>query len=169
MINDEEYLKRKGLRFVLSVEQMKPYLDRIQDSISSGDDYSFSMIQQNDSDSSDSNDERNHFYQRENGDDIATITIPPAISALATAASIALPNIYEEYVNFIDLSVLNPIVDAADCQKDSLIESEISEPAIILFQIHIHYIEWCDFLKHFIHLCLVSIHRMEFQRGQCVH
>lgn len=135
MVNDEEYLKRKGLRFVLSVEQMKPYLDRIiQDSISSGDDNIFSMIQQNDSVSSDSNDELNQYYQMENGDDIAMITIPPAITALATAASIALPNIYEEYVNFIDLSVLNPIVDAADCQKDSLIESEISEiePLILL-------------------------------------
>lgn len=127
MVGDEEYLKRKGLRFVLSVEQMKPYLDRIQESISSGDDNSFSMIQQNDSNSSDSSDELNNYYQKENGDDIASITIPPAITALATAASIALPNIYEEYVNFIDLSVLNPIVDAADCQKDSLIESEICE------------------------------------------
>lgn len=141
MINDEEYLKRKGLRFVLSVEQMKPFLDRIQDSISSGDDNSFSMIQQNESDGSDSNDELN-YYQRENGDDIAMITIPPAISALATASAIGLPKIYEEYVNFIDLSVLNPIIDAADCQKDSLIESEISEPAFILFHIHFHYIEW---------------------------
>lgn len=152
MVNDEEYLKRKGLRFVLSVEQMKPYLDRIKDSFSSEDENSFPMIQQNDSDSSDSIDELNQYYQRENGDDIATTTIPSATTALATAASIALPNIYEEYVNFIDLSVLNPIVDAADCQKDSLIESELSEPAFILY-----------------FFGLISVyHIMEFHGGQCV-
>lgn len=135
MVNDEEYLKRKGQRFVLSVEQMKPYLDRIQESISSEDDNSFSRLQQNESDSSDSisnNNELNHYYQKEKNDNnVAMIAIPPATTALATAAAIALPNIYEEYVNFIDLSVLNPIVDAANCQKDSLIESDISEPAFI--------------------------------------
>lgn len=34
-------------------------------------------------------------------------------------------NFVDEYVNFIDLSALNPMIDPADCQKDQLIESEI--------------------------------------------
>lgn len=127
---------RKELRFVTSAEQMLPFLDRIRESIYSDDENGESVSDQNASDdtneSSDPMEESNYRKKQKNGP-ISMITIPPAIAALATTASIALPNIYEEYVNFIDLSVLNPIVDAADCQRDTLIENEISERFIPFF------------------------------------
>lgn len=92
---------RDELRFVTSVEQIAPYLEELQ---------------------SDTSSSAGDIYSMEQIDDVDSM--PPA------PPTIALPNIYEEYVNFIDLSVLNPIVAACDCQRDQLIESEISERSI---------------------------------------
>lgn len=112
--------QRKELRFVTSAEQMIPFLNRIRESKPTNDS----------SDESDSNDGTDFNDEVSKTSDKLTIPtiVPPTISAVATMASIAVPNIYEEYVNFIDLSVLNPIIDANHCQRDTLIESEISEP-----------------------------------------
>lgn len=109
---------RKEMRFVLNVEQVIPLLDRIRDTISIDSD------EQNGSDCGDSFDDVTKINE------LALAPERPAITSVATSTSIALPNIYEEYVNFIDLSVLNPIVDARHCQRDRLIESEISEQCI---------------------------------------
>lgn len=108
---------REELRFVTSAEQIAPYLEELRSDTSSsiGDGDSMEHIGDDDSTQFES---------------IVPAALPPVTSALATAAAIALPNIYEEYVNFIDLSVLNPIVAACDCQRDQLIESEISEQSI---------------------------------------
>lgn len=109
------------MRFVTSIEQIAPYLDELEleCDYDDGDD---SEIQQ---------------LTGRTGTDgdrcppeslLVPVALPPASSAHnqpATAATAT--NIYEEYVNFIDLSVLNPIIDASCCQRDQLIESEISE------------------------------------------
>lgn len=102
----------KELRFVTSAEQMIPFLNRIRDT-----------KEPNDSDTSDTNDSMDLNDEVSKTSD--KLIIP--ISTVPTSATIAIPNIYEEYVNFIDLSVLNPIIDANHCQRDTLIESEISE------------------------------------------
>lgn len=107
---------REELRFVTSAEQLAPYLEELQSDTSSS---------VGDADSMEHTDDDSTHYQL-----TVPVVLPPATSALATVAAIALPNIYEEYVNFIDLSVLNPIVAACDCQRDELIESEISERSI---------------------------------------
>lgn len=104
---------REELRFVTCAEQLAPYLEELQSDQSSS---------VGDVDSMEHTDDDSTHYQLS-----VPVVLPPATSALATAVAIALPNIYEEYVNFIDLSVLNPIVAACDCQRDELIESEISE------------------------------------------
>lgn len=109
----------KELRFVTSPEQMIPLLERIRETKLCNDD-------SDDQNDSNENPELCDDISK-NGNRLTTISVPPVLSAVATSAIIALPNIYEEYVNFIDLSVLNPIIDAASCQRDSLIESEISE------------------------------------------
>lgn len=127
---------RKDLRFVTSAEQMIPFLNRIQNPKPS---------QSTDEDDDEADDEcanRNDPCNVIDGiskpKDKLTVEIappPPRISSVATTATIAtaaVPNIYEEYVNFIDLSVLNPIVDANNCQRDTLTESEISEPLSIV-------------------------------------
>lgn len=108
---------RREQRFVISAEQMLPFLERIHDRSDDSDSHSDDI----------SSEMEESTFPPPKYENFARITIPPAISALATTASIALPNIYEEYVNFIDLSVLNPIIEAADCQRDQLIESEIRE------------------------------------------
>lgn len=109
----------KELRFVTSAEQMIPFLDRIRNS----------NQYDNDQDASDTVeiDPSDEVSDTTNQLTNVVVAPPPAITTVATSASIALPNIYEEYVNFIDLSVLNPIIDATTCQRDSLIENEISE------------------------------------------
>lgn len=107
---------REELRFVTSAEQIAPYLEELQSETSSIT---------GDADSMEHTDDDSTQYQLN-----LPMAFPPATSALTTAVSIPLPNIYEEYVNFIDLSVLNPIVAACDCQRDELIESEISEQSI---------------------------------------
>lgn len=110
----------KELRFVTSAEQMIPFLDRIRATNNENND----SDDQNGCDSNelvDPSDELSTVNKKSAND-----SIPPAITA-ATSDTNALPNIYEEYVNFIDLSVLNPIIDATSCQPDALIESEISE------------------------------------------
>lgn len=104
---------RKELRFVTSAEQMIPFLNRLRETKAF-----------NESDTSDTNDSMDF---NEDTNSKPEPIVPPKISTVATSAIIAVPNIYEEYVNFIDLSVLNPVVDANDCQRDTLIESEISE------------------------------------------
>lgn len=115
--------QRKELRFVTSAEQMIPFLNRIRESKPTNDS----------SDESDTNDDTDFNDEVSKTSDklIIPTIVPPTISAVATIASIAIPNIYEEYVNFIDLSVLNPIIDANNCQRDTLIESEISEQRFI--------------------------------------
>lgn len=117
---------REELRFVTSPEQIAPYLDELRSDSSSsiGD---VDSLQQTDDDSTQ--------YQL-----AVPMALPPATSA--TAAATALPNIYEEYVNFIDLSVLNPIVAACDCQRDELIESEISERTHLIFIRPVKWIYW---------------------------
>lgn len=121
----------KELRFVTSAEQMIPYLKEIYDA--------------NDNDNDNDDDDKivsDTNYDTEQSDGLskvnekAEVFAPAAIDAVAESATIALPNIHEEYVNFIDLSVLNPIIDAADCQPDTLIESEISEPCFIYCIVH---------------------------------
>lgn len=115
----------KELRFVTSAEQMMPYLKEIYDA------------NDNDNDDDDNQIVSDTNYDTEQSDELsevneqAKVLAPAAIDAVAESAIIALPNIHEEYVNFIDLSVLNPIIDAADCQPDTLIESEISEPCFM--------------------------------------
>lgn len=108
----------KELRFVLSVEQMIPFLNRISDSKRFNDDRDvLDASEPNEID--EISDQTNHLT--------TDIVVPLETTTIDTSAPNALPNIYEEYVNFIDLSVLNPIIDADTCQKDRLIESEISE------------------------------------------
>lgn len=107
---------REELRFVTSAEQIAPYLEDLRSDTSSS---------VGDADSLEHTDDDSTQYRLN-----VPLVLPPATSALATAVAIAVPNIYEEYVNFIDLSILNPIVAACDCQRDQLIESEISERRI---------------------------------------
>lgn len=108
----------KELRFVISVEQMIPFLNRISDSKRFNDDRDvLDASEPNEID--ETSDQTNHLT--------TDIVVPLETTTIDTSAPNALPNIYEEYVNFIDLSVLNPIIDADTCQKDRLIESEISE------------------------------------------
>lgn len=108
----------KELRFVTSPEQIVPFLDRIRDTKLTNDSDDQNDINEN----IDLTDELS-----KNGNELSNFLVPPEPTTFATSATNALPNIYEEYVNFIDLSVLNPIIDAAKCQRDRLIESEISE------------------------------------------
>lgn len=111
---------RKELRFVTSAEQMIPFLNRIRATNNANSD----SDEQNASDTNECVDipfDENSIINKKE-----TI-VPPAITEVLTSATIALPNVYEEYVNFIDLSLLNPIIDASNCQPDALIESEISE------------------------------------------
>lgn len=108
----------KELRFVTSVEQMIPFLNRISDTKRFNDDRDvLDACEPNEID--EISDQTNHLT--------TDIVVPIGTTTIDTSAPNALPNIYEEYVNFIDLSVLNPIVDADTCQRDRLIESEISE------------------------------------------
>lgn len=107
----------KELRFVTSVEQMVPYLTKICDQYVYEDDNNGFDHQIN--------------AETDNFNDKSQVTLE--ILATEMAEPDALPNIYEEYVNFIDLSVLNPVVDAADCQRDMLIESELCERVLIEF------------------------------------
>lgn len=124
--------KNLELRFVTSVEQITPFLNDLR--TSAPDEDNEDAYDDDDGDNEDSENNLN----KSNGIDsvlifnacdknIRAVALPPAILGLATAAAAILPNIYDEYVNFIDLSVLNPLIDAAHCQKDQLIESEISE------------------------------------------
>lgn len=114
---------RKELRFVTSAEQMIPFLNRIR-ATNDSDDQSADNI----SDTNESADVVDPSMDETSKINKKLTTAQPAISAAITSAAIALPNnVYEEYVNFIDLSVLNPIIDATNCQPDTLIESEISE------------------------------------------
>lgn len=110
---------RKELRFVTSPEQMIPLLNRIRDT----------KLNNDDSDDQNVPNENSEFFNdiSKRANQLTTILVQPVLSTVATSAAIAIPNIYEEYVNFIDLSVLNPIIDAASCQRDRLVESEISE------------------------------------------
>lgn len=143
-----ETCSRKELRFVTSAEQMLPFLDRIRTVDQSNDDSddqtasdTNDSIELNENNNNNDNDNNNHDDNNDNNVDVIKVsdnnnlTVPiavaPKISASATSDALALPNIYEEYVNFIDLSVLNPIIDAKHCQRDTLIESEISEPNIV--------------------------------------
>lgn len=127
-MNKGEMCSRKELRFVTSAEQMLPFLDRIRTVEQSNDD----SDDQTPSDTNDDSIELNENNNMVKGNDTVIVPImAPKISASATSEALALPNIYEEYVNFIDLSVLNPIIDAKHCQRDTLIESEISEPKIV--------------------------------------
>lgn len=111
----------KELRFVTSVEQMIPFLNRISDTKRFNDDRDvLDACEPNEINEIDEiSDQTNHLT--------TDIVVPIGTTTIDTSAPNALPNIYEEYVNFIDLSVLNPIVDADTCQRDRLIESEISE------------------------------------------
>lgn len=111
----------KELRFVISVEQMIPFLNRISDTKRFNDDRDvLDACEPNEINEIDEiSDQTNHLT--------TDIVVPLETTTIDTSAPNALPNIYEEYVNFIDLSVLNPIIDADTCQKDRLIESEISE------------------------------------------
>lgn len=115
---------RKELRFVTSAEQMLPFLDRIREQSNDSDDQTASDT----TDSIELND--NNVVQT--NDNLTIPIVAPKISASTTSEALAIPNIYEEYVNFIDLSVLNPIIDAKHCQRDTLIESEISEPNCLI-------------------------------------
>lgn len=108
----------KELRFVTSAEQMLPFLNGIIDETNDSDD-------QNESDTNESNELPSDDDSKTNNK-LKTCLAPPE-------PTMALPNIYEEYVNFIDLSVLNPIIDAVNCQRDTLIESEMSEPCPFCF------------------------------------
>lgn len=96
----------KEQRFVTSPEQMKTLLDHIMD-----DD--------DDSDDSDCTSENTVHEMAEHCVDLQTKRESNAIKSDW--------NHFDEYVNFIDMSALNPIIEPADCQKDELIESEISE------------------------------------------
>lgn len=108
----------KELRFVTSVEQMIPFLNRISESKRFNDDCDvLDASEPNEID--EISNQTNHLT--------TDIVVPLETTTIDTSAPNALPNIYEEYVNFIDLSVLNPIIDADTCQRDRLIESEISE------------------------------------------
>lgn len=109
---------RKELRFVTCPEQMIPLLNQIRDTKLTND-----CDDQNDANEAiDLADELSKC-----GNELTNFLVPPVTTTITNSATNTLPNIYEEYVNFIDLSVLNPIIDAANCQRDRLIESEISE------------------------------------------
>lgn len=116
------------LRFVTSVEQITPFLENLTTSTTDNED------SENECEQFDNNDfevqqiaKINQTNEKDSNCRVPIIALPPAITGLATAAAAIVPNIYDEYVNFIDLSVLNPIISARDCQNDQLIESEISE------------------------------------------
>lgn len=96
-------------RFVTCFEQMKDLLDKIRDDDDS--DYSNHTPEQTDEIMDEMIEDCEESEQTNRESD-------PEKSQW---------NFIEEYVNFIDLSALNPLVDPADCQKDELIESEICE------------------------------------------
>lgn len=133
--NSLKLQSNKELRFVTSAEQMLPFLNRIRD-----------MNQTNENGDDDQSDVINEIIEPMSNDIISitnnqltnNILAPPTITTVraTSATNLTLPNIYEEYVNFIDLSVLNPIMDAVNCQRDTLVESEISEPCF--FNIYFH-------------------------------
>lgn len=127
--------KNKELRFVTSAEQMLPFLDRIRGQSNDSDD-------PNESDTNDSItefNENNVVVETSSGNNNLTVpSVAPKITTSNTSEALALPNIYEEYVNFIDLSVLNPIIDAKHCQRDRLIESEISERKLFDFMFNFY-------------------------------
>lgn len=129
MNKDDKYkCSSKELRFVTSAEQMLPFLDRIRGQSNDSDD-------PNDSDTNDSGaSNENNVVAASDNNNLTVPIVAPKMSASNTSEALALPNIYEEYVNFIDLSVLNPIIDAKHCQRDRLIESEISEPNCLIFK-----------------------------------
>lgn len=128
MSKDDKYkCSGKELRFVTSAEQMLPFLDRIRGQSNDSDD-------PKDSDTNDNGElNENDVVQASDNNHLTVPIVVPKISASNTSEALALPNIYEEYVNFIDLSVLNPIINAKHCQRDRLIESEISEPNCLWF------------------------------------
>lgn len=118
---------RKELRFVTSAEQMIPFLNRISDTNNENND-------SGDQNACDTNESVDPLDENSKINKKRTTTLEqPAITAVATSECLILPNIYEEYVNFIDLSVLNPIIDATNCQPDVLTESEISELRVFFF------------------------------------
>lgn len=131
------------LRFVTSVEQITPFLENLTTSTTDNE------SSENECEPFDGNDlevqQIAMMNQLNENDRITVIAVPPAITGLATAAAAILPNIYNEYVNFIDLSILNPIVPARDCQKDQLIESEISEHIKRFDSLCLNRIAYCMF------------------------
>lgn len=129
-MSKSEKLSSKELRFVTSAEQMLPFLDRIRGQSNDSDD-------PNESDTNDSIElnENNNVMLASDNNNLMVPIVAPKISASNTSEALAIPNIYEEYVNFIDLSVLNPIIDAKHCQRDRLIESELSERNLFDFYV----------------------------------
>lgn len=122
---------RDELRFVTSIEQITPYLDELRSNVSGSDSSTSSSSSGSCSTTMDDVDSLGHFDNDDDGGGggggvvglTVPVALPPATSAILATTTTA-PTIYDEYVNFIDLSVLNPIVAACDCQHDELIESE---------------------------------------------
>lgn len=129
----EEKERNFELRFVTSVEQITPFLENLTTS-NTDNENSDNECEQFDKDDFEVQQiaKLNQTNEKDLNCKIPIIVLPSAITGLATAAAVILPSIYDEYVNFIDLSVLNPIVSANDCQNDQLIESEISEQLFFL-------------------------------------
>lgn len=99
---------REELRIVKSVEQIVPFLKDLDDERNqSADEDDCEVAIESNAEKTDGN----------------------SSETLATDSD---ATICGAFVNFIDLSILDPIVEAKNCQPDVLIESEISEPTMFL-------------------------------------
>lgn len=123
---------RNELRIVTSVDQIIPYLFdlELENNYNDDDDlYNDLEVEQytNQIAVEDDNKQKIDKNNMNNNNLLVPLTLQPVSSEQTITASTTTINIYDEYVNFIDLSVLNPIIDGNNCQRDQLIESEISE------------------------------------------
>lgn len=109
----------KETRFITHADQIKVQLENIQADKEDDSDYSENTPGSTALDMDEDTCEHNGEQTKPESDLIGKAESDQVVKAEW--------NCVVEYVNFIDLSQLNPFVDPIDCQPDGLIESEIRE------------------------------------------
>lgn len=130
----------KETRFVTSLEQIKVHLDNIRgdddsdysnytpdntlDTMPDMDDeaYENNGDEGDEADEGDQDDQVEQAEQVDQAEQVGQAEPEPEPKPVKPVW-----NFTDEYVNFIDLTSLNPFIDPSDCQPDELIESEIRE------------------------------------------